>query len=101
MERLTPVRRGVLVALGLLVLFLQVRLWVGEGSLAQVDALSARVEQQRAENEAKSERNKVLHAEIMDLKNGVAAIEEKARTELGLIREGETFFLVVDPAGAR
>lgn len=89
-------RRGFMLLLALTALWLQVRLWVGEGSLAQVSALRDRVEQQQAANERKMQRNKVLRAETVDLKSGVESIEEKARSEFGLIKKGETFFLLVD-----
>ena len=93
-------RRAVVAVLALMVLGLQARLWVGEGSLAHVDALEERVVQQQFGNDNKIERNKVLRAEIRDLKNGLGAIEEKARSEFGLIKEGETFFLLVEPPPA-
>ena len=80
----------------LMLLWLQVRIWVGKGSLAEVSALEARVHRQEAINETRAQRNKVLRAEVIDLKNGVAAIEEKARSEFGLVKQGETFFLLVD-----
>ena len=89
-------RRGFMVLLALMVLWLQSRIWIGEGSLAQINALADRIDQQEAANESKRQRNKVLRAEIVDLKNGVASIEEKARSEFGLIKQGETFFLIVD-----
>lgn len=89
-------RRVVIAILGLLVLGLQVRLWIGEGSLAHVNALKERVETQGLANETKVQRNKVLRAEIKDLKNGFDAIEEKARSEFGMVKEGETFFLLVE-----
>jgi len=90
------VRRAVLVVLAVAIVALQVRLWVGEGSLAHVDALADRADRLEVENRAKTERNKVLRAEIRDLKDGLESIEERARTEFGLIKEGETFFLLVD-----
>lgn len=90
-------RRRVLIAvLGLLVLGLQARLWIGEGSLAHVNALEERVETQALANETRVQRNKVLRAEIRDLKDGFDAIEEKARSEFGMVKEGETFFLLVE-----
>jgi cell division protein FtsB len=88
--------RTTMAILVLMLVWLQGRLWVGEGSLAHVSALEDRVEIEQSANESKLQRNKVLRAEIKDLKNGLDAIEEKARSELGLIREGETFFLVVE-----
>jgi cell division protein FtsB len=75
---------------------LQIRLWTGAGSFAHVNGLRAEVEQRTAENEAKQQRNAILKAEILDLKQGLEAIEDIARSELGLIRKGETFFLLVE-----
>ena len=75
---------------------LQSRLWAGEGSFAHVSGLAGKVEHARAVNLVKEQRNKVLRAEIRDLKSGYAAIEEKARVELGFIKEGETFFMLVE-----
>lgn len=76
--------------------YLQYRLWVGAGSLAETDQLQARVERKQAANEILDHRNSVLRAEIVELRNGLDAIEEKARSELGMIKKGETFFLLVD-----
>lgn len=88
--------------LALMLLGLQARLWVGEGSLAHVSALQDRVALARAANDSKVERNKVLRAEIRDLKDGLESIEEKARREFGMIKEDETFFLLVEkPPGKR
>ncbi|MDZ7683775.1 MAG: septum formation initiator family protein [Gammaproteobacteria bacterium] len=94
------VRRVVLGVLAMAILALQVRLWIGEGSFAHVDALADRSDRLEVENRTKIQRNKILRAEIRDLKNGFASIEEQARTEFGLIKEGETFFLLVDEAEA-
>jgi cell division protein FtsB len=80
----------------LIVLFLQGRLWVGEGSLAQVSGLQVRIERESAENMIKEKRNQVLRAEVVELKSGLESIEEKARSEFGLIKQGETFFLLVE-----
>lgn len=82
-------------ALGVLLLVLialQIRLWFGEGSLAEVLALKQQLAAQRAELADLYERNATLQAEVEDLKEGLAAIEARARSELGLIREGETYF---------
>lgn len=89
-------RRGLIVVLVLAIAWLQVRLWVGKGSFAEVRRLDARVKREQVANEVKAQRNKVLRAEVVDLKTGLAAIEEKARDELGLVKQGETFFLIVD-----
>jgi len=83
---------------GLLVLFitLQVSLWVGEGSLAEVHQLQQKIEKQQAENKRLSERNAALEAEVRDFKQGLGAIEERARNELGMIKKDETFFQVIE-----
>lgn len=75
---------------------LQVRLWTGPGSFAHVNGLGEKVELRAAENEGKVQRNAILKAEILDLKQGLDAVEDIARSELGLIRKGETFFLLVE-----
>jgi cell division protein FtsB len=93
--------RWLIAGLVLVVLLLQSRLWVGEGSLAQVSGLQERVEQERTENGVREQRNRVLRAEIIELKSGLESIEEKARSEFGLIKQGETFFLLVDENKAR
>ena len=89
--------RWLIALLVLLLLVLQYRLWFGENGARQVMALQARVAEQEAENRRLSERNDALAAEVEDLKSGLVAIEERARAELGMIQEGETFHQVVDP----
>ncbi|MBB5322809.1 septum formation initiator family protein [Marinobacter oulmenensis] len=79
-----------------LIVLLQVRLWVGEGSFAQAWSLEEAVAEQRAENADLAVRNQRLYAEVRNLRNEQGAVEERARMNLGLIREDETFFLVVD-----
>ena len=83
---------------GLLVLFitLQLSLWVGEGSLAEVYQLEKQIEKQQVENKRLSERNAALEAEVRDFKQGLGAIEERARNELGMIKKDETFFQVIE-----
>ncbi|MFE8073126.1 cell division protein FtsB [Marinobacteraceae bacterium S3BR75-40.1] len=83
--------------MGLLIVLLQVRLWVGEGSFAQVWQLQERIETQQAENAKLKGRNDQLYAEVRNLRQGMGAMEERARQNLGMIQEGETFFLVVQP----
>ena len=82
--------------LALMVLGLQYRLWVGEGSVAHAGQLQARVEAQRAMNLASRERNRILRAEIIELKRGPESVEERARSELGMVKPGETLYLIVD-----
>lgn len=88
--------RGLIVILLVLLALLQYRLWVGDGSLAEVWHLSERVRAQQDENEALGQRNQLLEAEVRDLKEGLDAIEERARHELGMVKKGEVFYLVVE-----
>ncbi len=89
--------RGTIAAVFVMMtLGLQVRLWTGEGSLAHVSGLQEIVDQERAENKIKRQRNEILKAEVLDLRDGLGAVEEKARSDLGLIKKGETFYLVLD-----
>jgi cell division protein FtsB len=86
----------VLLAILLIVLVaLQFKLWFGEGGYRDVQRLAQRVEEQAAENEALAQRNRELQAEVEDLRQGLEAIEERARSELGLIKENEEFYQVV------
>ncbi|MBQ0745044.1 MAG: septum formation initiator family protein [Marinobacter sp.] len=79
-----------------LILLLQVRLWIGEGSFAQVWTLEQSIAEQRKENAELATRNERLYAEVRNLRNEQGAVEERARMNLGLIRDDETFFLVVE-----
>lgn len=87
-----------LVFAGLLVVLisLQYRLWVGEGSLAEVSTLKQQLAAQDDELSELKERNAALRAEVEDLRRGQEAIEARARSELGMIREGETFFQLIE-----
>lgn len=89
--------RWLLIALSLLLLFFQYQLWLGEGGLANKLTLEREVAEQQVENEALRQRNQILVSEVVDLKEGVESIEERARTDLGMIKEGETFYMVVEP----
>lgn len=89
--------RVILIALLVILAILQVQLW---RQYAEVQSLRELVEEQQVENEELEKRNKALAAEVEDLRAGLDAIEERARSELGLIREGEAFFLIVDPEDA-
>jgi cell division protein FtsB len=86
----------VVLALAMLLAWMQYRLWFGAGGNQQVAVLAERVDQQRRQNEGLAQRNAALAAEVADLKSGEAAIEERARSELGMIKPGETFYRVVD-----
>ena len=94
-------RRWWVLALLLLALVaLQAKLWWGEGGLGEARELDRQVADQRAENARLQQRNDALSAEVEDLKSGEAAVEERARSELGMIKPGETFYRVVEPAKA-
>jgi len=80
-----------------LLLFLQYRLWVGEGSLAEVSSLKREIEEQARELVQLKDRNRALEAEVEDLRNGLEAVEERARSELGLVKDGEVFYQVIEP----
>lgn len=83
-----------IVLTGLLVL-LQYRLWFGNSSIPQVRQLEKIRQEQIMENDVLRERNRSLTAEVLDLKTGLEAIEERARTEMGMIKQGETFYQIV------
>jgi cell division protein FtsB len=91
----------VLAVLLLVLLVLQVRLWSGAGSLAEINRLDGEITVQQADNALLGERNEALRQEVNDLKNGLDSIEERARSQLGLVRKGETFILVVDREDAK
>lgn len=79
-----------------ILLVLQYQLWVGDGSVAELRRLEADVEARRLENERLDERNRELESEVVALKEGLDAIEERARTDLGMIRDDETFYLIIE-----
>ncbi|MGA9343100.1 MAG: cell division protein FtsB [Rhodanobacteraceae bacterium] len=82
----------------ILLIALQVKLWTGHGGLGDMWRLRESVANQKAENEKLRTRNEALSAEVEDLKHGDEAVEERARSELGLVKPGETFYQVVEPA---
>jgi cell division protein FtsB len=88
--------RIVILLLVALLAWLQWRLWFGNGGQREVEALREQVAAQAHENEGLKQRNEALAAEVRDLKSGEAAVEERARSELGMIKPGETFYRVVD-----
>jgi cell division protein FtsB len=83
---------GLLAAL----ILLQYRLWVSDEGMREVWHLAAAVESQGAENTVLAERNHQLKAEVADLKQGLTALEERARHDLGMVAVNETFYQVVD-----
>ena len=88
--------RVLLVILILLLVLLQYKLWIGEGGYREVQSLKQRVAEQTREKATLEQRNAELRAEVEDLRSGLEAIEERARNELGLIKEGEEFFQVIE-----
>jgi len=86
----------VVVLLVLLLGYLQYRVWFGDGNLIEVFQLRDEVEAQREGNNRLHERNAVLDAEVRDLQQGFDAIEEHAREDLGMVKDGETFYQIVE-----
>ena len=78
---------------------LQYPLWLGDGGLFSLWKLKQEIATQQAENIALKERNSALEAEVLDLKQGYEALEERARAELGMVRRGETLFQVIERSG--
>ena len=74
---------------------LQYKLWFGDGSLSEVVQLSRELEVQKARLRDLEERNRILEAQVLDLQNGLDAFEEKARNDLGMIKQGETFIQLI------
>lgn len=88
--------RWFLAALAGLLLLLQYRLWFADGSLAERQRLQQQVESAELENAQLRERNNALSREVLELKSGKGVVEERAREELGLIREGEVFYRFIE-----
>ncbi|MFC3123294.1 cell division protein FtsB [Agaribacter flavus] len=85
------------IALILIVLLglLQYRLWFGKNSLAEYKAMQSQIQTMSEQNVRLKQRNQLLRADIDDLKSGLESMEERARNELGLIKEGETFYRIL------
>ena len=77
-------------------LMLQYRLWAGSGSVAEIMMLNNKIEAQQTLNEEMHNRNALLIAEVIGLHNGFESIEEYARSQLGLIKPDETFYLLAE-----
>ena len=82
-------------ALFVVVVLLQYRIWLSDHGVHEVDRLQHAVAAQRAENDQHLEQNRQLAAEVRDLKTGMDALEERARSDLGMIANRETFYQVV------
>ena len=86
-------RLFIVIFTGLLVL-LQYRLWMTDGGLREVRQLEAALGEQTEVNRSLASRNAALEAEVLDLKQGLDAVEERARAELGMVRDDETFYQI-------
>jgi cell division protein FtsB len=80
----------------LLIAHLQYRLWWGDAGISQISAYRHRLEALNKETQERKERNDSLYAEVRDLRKGQETIEERARYELGMVKENETFFQVLE-----
>ena len=90
----------ILIAVLLVILIgLQYKLWFGDGSLSEVVQLNRELEIQKNKLQALEERNRILEAQVLDLQNGLDAFEEKARNDLGMIKQGETFIQLIPAEG--
>jgi cell division protein FtsB len=87
--------RSLLFILLVVLIALQTKMWFGEGGYRDVKRLAERVEEQARENETLAQRNRELQAEVEDLRQGLQAVEERARSELGMVKESERFYQVV------
>jgi len=83
----------------LVLVLLQIRLWRGEGSLSDIERLEGEIASQAEANKGLEARYGLL-GEVSDLKTGLDSVEEHARSELGLIKQGETYYLIVDKEAA-
>ncbi len=87
----------IITILVVLLLYFQFKLWVGDGGIPDVMHVQNEVDNAKIEEKKLQERNKALAAEVRDLKQGLEAIEERARNELGMIKDDETFYQVIKP----
>ena len=88
--------RKLILFLIVLLVYLQYRLWLGDGGLLELWNVHQEVEAQRDENARLRERNEALNAQVLDLKQGLGAIEERAREDMGMVKKGETFYQIVE-----
>ncbi len=92
--------RVLTLCLAALIVLIQYPLWLGKGSWFRVWEVDQQIRSQREANRQLKARNNALEAEVRDLKVGLEAVEERARSELGMIRQDEIFFQVLEPAPA-
>jgi cell division protein FtsB len=87
--------KPIIIALVALFAMLQANLWIGQGSIAEVVSLQRQILSYEQTNAQLRERNDLLEVEVAEFKNGLDSVEEMAREELGLVRAGETFYVVI------
>ena len=85
------------ILLVLLLLIMQVNIWLTKDGYSRIVEIKGLIQDQQKENNEMASRNSQLKEEINDLKDGYAAIEEKAREDIGMIKEGEEFYLITEP----
>jgi cell division protein FtsB len=88
--------KAVMILLTVILVLLQYRLWFTHDGLPAVLYLHRQVEIQRQDNDVLEERNKLLAADVHDLKSGLDALEERARNDMGMIKSGETFLQIIE-----
>jgi cell division protein FtsB len=93
--------RLIAICVAVLLLLIQYPLWLGKGGWLRVWELDRQVEVAQQKNDELRARNAKLHSEVMDLKDGTGAIEERARYELGMIRSDEIFIQVLEPGASQ
>lgn len=93
--------KSILLVLVTLLIALQYKLWLGDGSVPHILHLKQQVELEAAENMRLQQRNKALIAEVENLKRGNMALEERARADLGMVKQGEVFYQFKDPVAER
>ena len=92
--------RALALVLGALIVLIQYPLWLGKGGWLRVWEIDRQVSAQKQNNSKFQTRNRALDAEVRDLKQGTDAVEERARYELGMVKQDEVFFQVLPPAAA-
>ncbi len=92
--------RTLLILLVLGIIVAQGKVWHDKGGFGKLAQLNEELENQRDENRRLAERNQTLAAEVADLKEGLEAVEERARSEMGMIKDGEIFYQLIEPVEA-
>ncbi len=92
--------RPLVFGLLILILLIQYPLWLGRGGMFRVMEMERQIDVQRRSNDWAQARNSALDAEVRDLKQGLGALEERARSELGMIRDDEIFFQIIEKSAA-